>query len=139
MGSLRTCLKHLILFFIGGLIYIVIEMLWRGYTHWSMFFVGGIAFILIGLINECFTYTMPLLKQCGISMFMITAIEFFSGCVLNLWFGWNVWNYTTLDLLGQISLPFMIVWYFLSGIGIMLDDVLRWKWFGEEKPNYTIF
>jgi len=121
------------------LIYIAIEMLWRGYTHWSMCFVGGIAFITIGMINEHLTYIVPLWKQCAIAMLMITIIEFFSGCILNLWLGWNVWNYTTLDLLGQISLPFMIVWYFLSGIGIMLDDVLRWKWFGEEKPHYTIF
>ena len=139
MDTLRSCLKHLILFLIGGLVYLVFELLWRGHTHWSMFVVGGIAFILIGVINERFTYTVPLWKQYGIAMLMITTIEFLAGCILNLWLEWCVWSYTILDILGQISLPSMIGWYFLSAAGIVLDDLIRWKLFNEEKPHYTIF
>lgn len=139
MGSLWNGIKHFILFAIGGVIYIIIEMLWRGYSHWSMFIVGGLAFILIGLINEWFSYNIPFWKQCAIATLMITAIEFISGYVVNLWLGWNVWNYTVLDVFGQISLPFMVVWYALSVVGIILDDLLRWKLFSEEKPHYTVF
>ena len=101
--------------------------------------VGGLAFIFIGLINEFYSWYMPLWKQCGIAMLIITILEFISGCIVNLWLGWNVWHYTTLDILGQISIPAMAGWYFLSAVGIVLDDVLRWKFFGEDKPHYTVF
>ena len=45
-------LKQAILFGAGGLLYVFVEMLWRGYSHWTMFIVGGLCFVLIGLINE---------------------------------------------------------------------------------------
>ena len=47
---------ELLLFLIGGLVYAWIEILWRGYTHWSMFVLGGICFIIMGLLNE---YKIP--------------------------------------------------------------------------------
>ena len=40
------------LFLIGGALYYVIEILWRGYSHWSMFILGGICFVIMGLLNE---------------------------------------------------------------------------------------
>ena len=135
---MRNTMEHLILFLIGGSVYYALEMLWRGYSHWSMFIVGGVAFILVGLINEYFTYDIPLWKQCWISMIIITILEFVSGCILNLWLGLDIWNYTVLDILGQVSLPFMAIWFGLSVVGIVLDDLLRWKLFNEEKPQYTI-
>ena len=44
--------RPLILFGIGGTIYVLIELIARGRSHWTMFFVGGLAFYLIGCINE---------------------------------------------------------------------------------------
>ena len=43
--------RPLILFGIGGTIYVLIELIARGRSHWTMFFVGGLAFYLIGCIN----------------------------------------------------------------------------------------
>lgn len=68
----------------------------------------------------------------------ITIAEFITGCIVNLWLGWNIWNYTTLDFLGQISIGSSILWFFLSGLGIILDDYIRYFFFGEEKPRYKI-
>lgn len=48
----QLLIKYLILFLIGGFVYISIELLWRGHTHWSMFILGGVCFILLGLIIE---------------------------------------------------------------------------------------
>ena len=45
-------LRPLILFGIGGFLYVLIELFTRGRSHWSMFLVGGMAFYLIGCINE---------------------------------------------------------------------------------------
>lgn len=44
-------IKPLVLFGIGGLIYVMIEVIWRGYSHWTMFLLGGLCFFL----QECRT------------------------------------------------------------------------------------
>ena len=130
--------KYDFLFFVGATIYVIIEKLYRGYSHWTMFLLGGICFIALGLINEVIPWDMPLLLQMLVGGVIITILEFITGCVVNLWLGWNVWDYSELpfNLWGQISLFSSIVWVGLSLVGIVLDDYIRWKFFGEEKPHY---
>ena len=130
--------KYEFLFFVGATIYVVIEKLYRGYSHWTMFLLGGICFIPLGLINEVLPWDMPLLLQMFIGGMIITVLEFITGCIVNLWLGWNVWDYSELpfNLWGQISLFSSIVWVGLSLVGIVLDDFIRWKFFDEEKPHY---
>ena len=130
--------KYEFLFFVGATIYVVIEKLYRGYSHWTMFLLGGICFIALGLINEVIPWDMPLLLQMFIGGMIITVLELITGCVVNIWLGWNVWDYSELpfNLWGQISLFSSIVWVGLSLVGIVLDDFIRWKFFGEEKPHY---
>ena len=130
--------KYAFLFFIGATIYVIIEKLYRGYSHWTMFLLGGICFIALGLIDEVIPWDMPLLLQMFIGGMIITVLEFITGCVVNLWLGWNVWDYSELpfNLWGQISLFSSIVWVGLSLVGIVLDDFIRWKFFDEEKPHY---
>lgn len=116
-------LRPLILFWIGGLLYVLIELTVRGRTHWSMFIVGGLAFFLIGFINEkC--KKMPLAKQMLIGALVITTLEFTCGCIVNLWLGWHVWDYSNMpfNLLGQICLPFTAIWFFyqLSQLCLMI-------------------
>ena len=105
-----------------------------------MFLLGGVCFIALGLINEVIPWETPLTVQMFIGCAIITALEFITGCIVNLWLGWNVWDYSNLpyNLLGQISLKSSVGWYFLSAVGIVFDDWLRYIFFGEEKPNYTI-
>ena len=67
-------LKEFIIFIIFGLMYVTIELLYRGHTHYSMFIVGGICGVLIGLINDN-TPDMPLLPQCILGAIIITIIE----------------------------------------------------------------
>lgn len=133
-------LKPLILFFIGGFIYVLIEILWRGYSHISMFFVGGLCFIIIGSLNEFYTYEMSLIRQMAISSIVITVIEFISGCILNIWLKLNVWDYSSapFNLLGQICIPYMFLWFLLSFLAIVIDDWIRYLFFNEEKPKYKI-
>lgn len=133
--------RPLILFGIGGLMYYVIEILWRGYSHWTMLLLGGFCFVLIGLINEIFTFQIPLVKQMLVSTVIITVAEFVCGCVVNIWLKWNVWDYSELplNLMGQICLPYSFLWFSLSVIAILLDDYLRHWLFGEEKPKYKLF
>ena len=137
---MNKLLKYLAFGTLGGVIYVLIELMWRGYSHWSMFLLGGICFIALGLINEIIPWEMPLTAQMFIGCAIITVLEFITGCIVNLWLGWNVWDYSELpfNLLGQISLKSSIGWYFLSAVGIVLDDWVRYIFFGEEKPKYKI-
>lgn len=132
--------KYLILFIIGGIVYNLIEILWRGYSHWTMFILGGICFICLGLINEFIPWNMPLCVQMLIGSIIITTLEYITGCIVNIQLGMNVWDYSELpfNLNGQICLLFSVLWYFISVIGIILDDIIRWKLFNEEKPTYKI-
>lgn len=137
---MRRALKPLILIAIGGLLYVLIEYLWRGYSHWTMFIVGGLAFWMIGCINEYIEWSMPLWKQMAIGSLIVTCLEFISGFLINIVLGWQVWDYSNLpfNILGQICLPFSTIWFFISFLAIVADDYLRYWLFGEEKPHYHI-
>lgn len=136
----RHVLKEIIFAIIGGLIYILIELIWRGHTHISMFILGGICFVAIGLINELFSWELGLVWQSVIGAVIVTVLEFITGLIVNIWLGLGVWNYSNMpfNLLGQICLPFALAWGALSTLAIVLDDYLRHWIFEEEKPHYTI-
>ena len=140
MNKFKIITKYLFLGAIGSIIYMSLEILWRGYTHWTMGILGGICFICLGLINELLSWETPLVLQMLIGSTIITILEFITGCIVNLWLDWNIWDYSDLpyNLLGQISLFSSIGWIGLSLVGIVLDDYIRWKWFGEDKPKYKL-
>ena len=133
--------KLILLFVLGGLMYMGVEILFRGYTHFSMFLVGGLCFVLVGGINEKLPWDMAFVSQMVIASFLVTAVEFIAGVILNLLLGLDVWDYSSLpyNLFGQISLIFSVGWFFLSAVGILLDDWLRYLIYGEERPHYKIF
>ena len=79
--------KYGFLGIIGGIIYYLLECLWRGYSHWTMFILGGICFIALGLINEILSWDTPLVIQMLIGGTIITILEFITGCIVNLWLG----------------------------------------------------
>lgn len=137
---MKQILKNMILCCVGGALYIVIELLWRGYSHWTMFILGGICFFYIGLINEEFTWDMPLVKQMFIGAIVITMWEFLFGIIVNGVYNLNVWDYSNMpfNILGQICLPYCILWFFISLPAIVLDDWLRYWLFKEEKPHYRL-
>ena len=134
---IKHILKYLFLLAVGGATYVLIEILTRGFSHWTMFVVGGICFVLVGIINEI-TPKVPLIQQMVLSAAIITAIEFISGCILNLWLHLNIWDYTDEfgNILGQICPKHTLYWFLLSLVGIVLDDYLRHIFFGEKKPTY---
>lgn len=130
--------RETILFLVGGLIYVGMELFWRGFSHWSMFIVGGLCFVIIGLLNEWYNKDMNFFLQMGIGCFVITALELISGYIVNIKLGWNVWDYSDrmFNLGGQICLGNTILWFFLSAVAIVMDDIIRWVWFHEDPPHY---
>ncbi len=137
---MRPYIKLLYLFVTGGLLYNVLELAWRGWSHWTMFVLGGVCFVCLGAINEVIPWEMPLWKQMTAGACIVTALEFITGCTVNLWLGWGVWDYSGMpgNILGQICPQYFVYWLPVSLVGIILDDCLRYWLFGEEQPHYNI-
>lgn len=134
-------IKKLALFLIGGFAYYGIELLYRGFSHWTMIIVGGLCFVIIGSINDYLDWNDSLIKQDLLASFIILCIEFFSGVILNIVLKLNVWDYSDsfLNIYGQICFRSFIYWLILSPVGIILDDYLRYFLFNEDKPSYRLF
>ena len=139
--KLKAILKHAVLALCGGCVYFLIEMAWRGHSPWTMAVLGGVCFVLIGDINEFIPWNMPLILQGAIGSGIVTVLELVSGIILNLWLGLGIWDYSNMpfNLLGQICLPFTLLWVALSIVAVVLDDWLRYWLFGEDRPTYTLF
>lgn len=133
---MRTLYKYLFLLWFGGSTYVTLEVFFRGYSHWTMFLLSGIIFICIGLLNEFSNKNF--IVQCLLGACIATLFEFTAGCILNLWLGLHLWDYSNMfgNLLGQICPLFSALWVLLSGIAIIVDDLIRWKFFNEDKPHY---
>lgn len=138
---IANIIKELMLFTFGGAVYVLIECLWRGYSHPTMFIVGGICFVIVGLLNEMFTEEMSLLTQSVIGSIIITIVEFISGYILNIKLGMNVWNYSNmpLNVMGQICLPFFLLWIIIAGFAVVVDDIFREVIFSEPHVTYHLF
>ncbi|MBC8569358.1 putative ABC transporter permease [Zongyangia hominis] len=102
-------------FLIGSCTYSCIEILWRGFTHWTMGVTGGTCFCILYHLYTKFE-RLSLFKKCAIGSAVITTAEFVVGCIVNLQLHWNVWDYSSrpLNLFGQICPLYTILWFLLS-------------------------
>lgn len=132
--------KHVILFAIGGMAYFFLEVLVRGYSHYTMFLCGGACFLCCGLLNENVKIKMSFVSQMVLSSLIITALEFTTGLIVNVWLKMDIWDYSNLpyNFMGQICLFYSFLWFLVSSVAIVMDDYLRYKLFQEEKPHYKI-
>lgn len=138
---MKKLCKALLLFLIGGSLYVLIELIARGRSHWTMALLGGLCFLFIGAINERVPWSVGLLWQMLLGGGIITVLELATGLVVNVWLGWGVWDYSNMpiNLWGQICLPYSLLWCLISLPAIYLDDWMRWRLFDEEKPHYILF
>lgn len=105
----KTC----VLFYLGGMIYTGVELLWRGWSHWSMFLLGGVCFLAIGHLNRVRPrLPMPWRALCGAGI--ITMLELFTGLLVNR--NYAVWDYRNqpMNFHGQICPVFALLWIPLS-------------------------
>ena len=111
---MRKVLEFATVFLTGGAAYSLLEILWRGYTHWTMTVTGGICFTVLYILHV-YARTLSFLTRCVIGTAVITLVEFAVGCTVNLWLGWHVWDYADVpgNVLGQICLPFSLIWLLL--------------------------
>lgn len=117
--------EDFIVFLFGGVIYSLIEVSFRGFTHWSMTLTGGLC-LLIMFRRFTAKPNEPLVMKCLFGAITITLLEFAAGCIVNLWLGWGVWDYSGMmfNLFGQICLPFSVLWFFLSVPAVLICNYL---------------
>ena len=101
-----------IIFLIGGIGYGIIEIIFRGYTHWSMVVTGGICFLLFYILNFILK-TNSIFVRCLIAMFIITTLELIVGIIVNIVLKWNVWDYSNrfMNFMGQICVLYSSIWF----------------------------
>jgi len=140
MKTLDRIISNLLLFCFGGFVYYLIEVIYRGHSHWSMYILGGLCFLVMGSVNKVLPWSMGLIQQVLIAALATTVMEFIAGLILNVWWRWGIWDYsnTPFNLLGQVCLYFYFIWCALSLVGILLIDFIRWRIYNEEKPHYTV-
>ena len=105
------------MFFLGGVGYVSLELAWRGWSHYSMFLAGGTCFLLLGRLDR--RSGLPLWAKGLLGSAIITAVELTTGLIFNR--AYQVWDYrgTAMNVLGQICLPFTLLWIPIS-IGAIL-------------------
>lgn len=125
------------MFYLGGMFYTAVELLWRGWTHGSMFLLGAVCFYLVGNLDRQ-QRDMPILLQMVLGAMIVTVLEFFTGMIVNRMLMLHVWDYSHLpfNLFGQICLNFTLLWFPLCGIAILFDDWLRHVLFKKPFPEY---
>ena len=128
--------KEAVIFYIGGMFYCGVELLWRQWTHGSMFLLGGLCFYLVGGLDRRFR--MPVLTQMLLGALIVTFFEFWTGILVNRVMHLNVWDYShvPMNFMGQICVPFTLLWFPLSGIAIFFEDYLRHALFHEPLPAF---
>jgi uncharacterized membrane protein len=106
---------NMIIFAAGSILYACIEILFRGYTHWTMMLTGGACALTIYYINLELPH-LPLLLRALAGTFTIIFFEFAVGLIVNFWFGWNIWDYSNVpgNIMGQICPQFSLAWFLLS-------------------------
>lgn len=119
---LETCF----IFCSGAFGYWAVELLWRGYTHWTMPILGGVCLILIYAIANFMAES--LWKKWLMCSACVTAVEFIVGGIVNITLNWDVWDYSTLpgNLMGQICPLYSIYWILLSIPSVFFCNILRY-------------
>lgn len=110
----------------GATGYSLIEYLFRGYTHWSMALTGGACLLaLYFYVKENRDRSLFAKALAGACIF--TVFEFAVGLVVNVWYGWNVWDYSMQpgNILGQVCPLFSGAWFLICLVILAIGGRLR--------------
>ena len=133
--------RHVPRWVLGGLLYGGLELLWRGYTHWTMLLLAALLCVPLDVANEYMPWDMPLWVQAIAGGLTVTVAELAAGVVLNLWLGLEVWDYSEMwgNLWGQVCPLYTVLWCILAGPVIVAYDWLDCWLCGGERPHYHLF
>ena len=107
-------LLEILVFILGGVAYAMIEVLFRGHTHWTMVLTGGACVLTMYMISS-WLLDIPLIASALTGALIITMYELVVGLIVNVRLGWSVWDYSDMpgNILGQICPTFSAIWFLL--------------------------
>lgn len=126
---MKTTMRNsLFLFAAGALLYPLLEILYRGYSHVSMAILGGLALAGIDLVRRSLP-RLRLVPKALICAVLITQAELITGLLLNVRLDLGIWDYSRLpfNLAGQICPLFSFYWFLLSLAALFLLTLLERK------------
>lgn len=102
-------------FLTGAIGYPLLELAWRGRTHYSMALAGGASMVLIRAVSRL---RRGLLLKSTLCAAGITAVEYAAGLIWNR--RYRVWDYRRMpmNLHGQICLSYSLLWLGLSAAAL---------------------
>lgn len=117
---------RLLWLFAGALGYGLLELFWRGYTHWSMLLAGGICLAGINFLDEALPGLADWPKA-WLCCLLITCTELAAGLLFNCCWQQEVWDYSELpyNFQGQICLQYSLLWLLISRPLLVLVRWLR--------------
>lgn len=124
-------------FLIGFFAYCFFEIAIRGRTHWTMGILGGGALCMLLCFERHLHHPV---RSALLGAIYITAAEFCVGVYVNLYRGWQIWDYTnlTFQLYGQISLLFSCIWFLLCVPGCFLCRIIDRQFIGTTNASSNL-
>lgn len=120
LGS-TAAFGRLLMWLLGALGFGLLEVFWRGFTHWTMLCAGALGLAVIDYIDRE-TENLGDWGKAWLCALVITALELIIGVAANLYAGLDVWDYSALplNLLGQICPEYMLIWLALARLMLPL-------------------
>ena len=129
-------LQNIGMFLLGGGSYVMLELLWRGRSHFAMFLAGGLCFLLLGKLGKI-RPRLPLWLRCLVGAGIVTVVELGVGLLANR--DYTIWDYRQMpfNFQGQICLVYSLLWIPVSllGMGLYALAVRIFKSSGRGQGN----
>ncbi len=124
--------EYSFVYLLGAVLYSLLEVAFRGFTHWTMALTGGLAYLLIYIMNIK-AKTRSLIMRCLIGCAIITSLELIVGCIVNRKFNMSIWDYSNQPghILGQICPLFSAIWFLISFPAMLLSFFIKGKLFSK--------
>ena len=127
----KYILQPLFLISFGGMAYFNFEILFLidlifglkySYSNWYNLYA-----VFSKVLNEGKNWHPSFLFQMILGSLIIITYEYLTGVIVNIYLNLHVWDYSKVpfNYRGQICIPFLIIWFFVTPLCIWTDDIIR--------------
>lgn len=135
----KKLLRCSILFVVGFMFYITVEVLFRGYSYALMGVCGGLTLIIVDTFNDKISWDMDILLQGLFGSFVITIFELVIGEAAKAWdiipvmwdYSEQLWNFD-----GVICPLFSLIWIAFAILAVFVADAINYYVFNEQPTPY---
>lgn len=124
------------IFATGAAGYGCIEVIARGYTHWTMLILGGLCLTwLVDIATQFHGLALPVQALCGSGV--VTLAELGVGLIVNVGLGWHVWDYSDqpFHFMGQICVKYSVCWFAICYVVLGILQLILKKIQKDKSPH----